>query len=488
MDERLQRLRRAVSNGDHEARSRLAIEEGRLGLPPFDRPETRDLGEMTPSQIVALKSILLGENVFLSGAAGTGKSFLLQAVIRILRAQDRNVAVTAPTGLAASLLDGMTIHRWSGCRLGDVDPDGMPRRWHRYRAPVIRATDVLLIDEISMLDARLLNLVEALVRTAKSSQVPWGGLQLVVVGDFAQLPPVKAEQGFAFESLAWHSARLTLVTLTEIVRQQDPAFVRILAEARYGALSSESLKGLESRVGAVDSNDYSVLRLVTHRGQAARANSQKLQALVTNGAVQHLYRAIDWFQDRSYAERLDRRSRLAGSLALAVGARVLLASNDRAGRWCNGSQGVVEELRAETAIVRLDATGGPVEVERVSEEVYDMQIEHRECLDSRDCRCPIERVPVARRSQLPIRLGWAVTIHRAQGATLDSVSLDLSKIFSAGQAYVAISRVRTLKGLNIERWRGRDSFWLDPIVGEFLGVGGASGRVEPAPSQRRRWL
>jgi ATP-dependent DNA helicase PIF1 len=472
MDSHLQNLRRQAATGDMQAEITLADHELRASAPPFDWAAAREAAAaMTPSQRLALKKLLCEVSLSLTGDGGTGKSFLISTAVDLLRQQGRVVAVTASTGLAASLLGGQTIHSWSGCGRGAVNPERMPPRWHHGRAVMIRRTDVLFIDEASMLDARTFGKIEALCRKAKGSDRPWGGLQLVVVGDMAQLPPVQeAEFGFLFEAkTAWEAAGLTQLELREIVRQHDPKFIQALREARLGALSPESLGLLSSRVRAFDPEHARAIRLVTHRRQARKVNHAKLRTLVGSGQPSWKFTAWDRFTDPSRRRYLGSDARLPKEVTLAVGARVLFVENDRDRSWVNGSMGVVTALSEHGVEVHVDGAAAPVLVGRSTEEVCEQAVEHQAgCAGRRGCRCPVKRVLLATRYQFPLQLGWAATIHRAQGMTLDAVSVDLSEVFAPGQAYVAISRVRGLAGLNIERWRGSETFWIHPRVKAFL--------------------
>jgi len=342
MDSRLQSLRRAAASGDVSAQARLVAEEIRAALPPFDWPPAQQAAaSMTAGQRLALKALLMGQSAAVTGPGGTGKSWLVRTAVDLLRRQGREVAVTASTGRAAASLGGETVHRWSGCGVGDVDPADPPGPWFQYRAPVIRATDTLIVDEVSQVHARLLTIVEALCRRAKGCDRPWGGLQVVFVGDHAQLPPVEDAYGFCFEADAWAEADLVQVELRDVVRQQDPRFVRALHEARLGALSGESLALLESRVKAFDPDRAGALRLATRNCDADRINGVRIAALRRQGAPALESRARDWFADPAQRAYLGKLTSLPKDLTLAVGARVILLRNDPAGRWQNGSQGSV---------------------------------------------------------------------------------------------------------------------------------------------------
>ena len=437
---------------------------------------------MTSSQRVGLRTLLTHRNSYLSGVAGTGKSYLLRSFVELCHLRDRQVAITASAGLPASLIGGQTIHSWSGAGRGDVDPDRMPARWHSTRSPVIRATDVLVLDEVSMLDARTLAVIEGLCRAARDPAQAWGGLQVVFVGDMGQLPPVEeAERGFAFESFGWQAANPVVVELSEVVRQSEATFVQALFEARMGKLSAASLRLLSSRVHAYDPEVSGVLRLTTHRRQAEKINLTRLAKLEAQGARRVTFRARDTFAEGVPPQYLEGRLRLRREVALAPGARVLFVQNDSGGRWVNGSQGTVLELFEEAALVLVDGADAPVVVERSLNEVCDRQVEHSSACEGRrrGCRCPIDRKLIAVRYQIPLDLGWSATVHRSQGMTLDAVSVDLRKTFASGQSYVAVSRARTLSGLNIEGWRGAASFWLHPRVEAFLAGRSAAQSNDP---------
>ena len=418
-------------------------------------------GALNAGQKRALERVLAGESVFITGAAGTGKTFLLRRVIDALAARfgatenDGTVPVTAPTGIAASHLGGQTIHSWAGIGLGKGGVDKLLPKVLSNEAAVgrWRRAAALVIDEVSMLDGSLFTALEAIGRAARGVCAPFGGLQLVLCGDFFQLPPVSlAYAGFAFESAAWSSCRVTTHALTEIVRQQgDSAFISPLNELRIGVCSPATTAALAAcHVGVKPRPSDGIVptRLYCTNKDVDAENRTHLHALPGETMPFH---ATDVFKRepqtddgaRKLLDALDKKA--ARTLELKIGAQVMLTKNWADVSLVKGSRGVVVGFRQERVseggrmtfgvapgeytcpVVRFD-DGATLAVRPAS--VF-------QALEGGACA----------RTQLPLKLAWALTVHKRQGMTLSRCELLLEDAFAPGQAYVALSCVTSLAGL-----------------------------------------
>lgn len=410
-------------------------------------------------QAEAMRLLDAGKNVFLTGVAGTGKTFALDAW---LRRQSRGfVAVTASTGIAATHIGGQTVHSWCGCGIANRKARTIADKWwwrERVR-PVIAGTDVLVIDEVSMLDGVTFELVSDLCGRARGCrEIPFGGLQVVLVGDMGQLTPVEEEsKGFPFETDAWWDGEFRTVELRRVMRQSDRAFVSALQEVRNGTMSAETMRLFSSRLRAYDPEERGAVRLMAHNSKVDAINTMKLARL---DGEERVFLAHDMGEEKAM-EQLDKTCLSPKTLRLKVGARVMLTKNGPP-LFVNGSMGYVEgwgERDGKPYVeVRID-DGPTIEVGRAEWK--------RTRVEAEDGGIPHEVVE-AHRLQFPLRLAWAITIHKSQGMTIDLVSVDLSGVFAPGQSYVALSRARTLDGLNIEGWRGANSVMAHPTVMAFV--------------------
>jgi hypothetical protein len=383
-----------------------------------------------------------GENCFLTGAGGTGKSTQLREFIDECPLE---VDVTAPTGVAALNVDGMTIHRFTGMMLGPEPGQSFevyyekltddPRRSIGKGFQRVRNCKVLVIDEISMLPGRQLDFVDFLFRRLRRRDEPFGGCQVIVTGDFLQLPPVRKSEAepydWAFQSRAWKEAGFRTFLLEKVRRQDEPAFVRALADFRVGRVWGDTARILQSRVR---SNPPSKMpRLFTHNVQVDRWNNFQLGELPGDEAVFH---AIETGPDH-HLDYLKKNLLTPEVLRLKPGALVMFTVNlnlqdQRDPVFVNGQVGRVER-------VERDAVWVYTELQMLRVERFAWVYDHTD-------------TESARFSQFPLRLAWAMTIHKAQGLTLESAYLDIRAAREPGQAYVAVSRVRSLAGLQFKDW------------------------------------
>jgi len=421
---------------------------GRPGF-PFADAEYEALAEsaLTPEKRF-MAAALAGRNCFLTGMAGTGKSTLLRRFIEecLHGTSIHRVDITAPTGVAALNVGGMTIHRFCGMLIGPAAGQSNedyfaqlqrdPRRSILAGFNRVRRCEVLVIDEISMLPGRQLEFVEFLFRRLRGRDEPFGDCQVIVTGDFLQLPPVRTSEtepyDWGFQSPAWAAANFRTFVLEKVRRQDEAAFVGALGDFRVGRVWGDSARILQSRVR---SNPPSTMpRLFTHNVQVDKWNGFQLSELPGEETVLHAEQSGPELQ----REFLTRNLLTPATLHLKPGALVMFTVNKNEPNrteplFVNGQIGTVQDVAPGAVVVKSKA-GAVIRVERFTWR-FDQQDD-----DS------------ASFSQFPLRLAWAMTIHKAQGLTLDSAYLDIRAAREPGQAYVAVSRVRSLAGLNFKEW------------------------------------
>jgi ATP-dependent DNA helicase PIF1 len=384
-------------------------------------------------QSQALAVMMNGANVFLTGAPGAGKTYVLNQFVKRAERAGKKVAVTASTGIAASHLGGNTIHSWSG--LGILDellPDdlkrlsGSEKLQKRYRI-----ADVLVIDEISMLHGKRLDMINQLAKVLRANDAPFGGLQIILVGDFFQLPPVTRGSNlfdFVHLSEAWHELDLKVCYLTEQHRQSNSDGLLIFLEAmRASELNEDHYELIKDRLQQKPPANMVVTRLYSHNIDVDAINERHLQDLpgdTTSYAMQSK-------GAKAKLEQLAKGLLVPENLQLKIGAEVMFVANNFSEGFVNGSRGQVVGFERSMPVVRL--TGG----RRLRVEPHSWNL-------SEDGRIRAEV------SQLPLRLAWAITIHKSQGMSLDAAEIDLSRAFTPGMGYVALSRVRSLGGLYVK--------------------------------------
>ncbi|NBO60669.1 MAG: hypothetical protein EBU82_06830 [Flavobacteriia bacterium] len=427
------------------------------------------LDQLTDEQRKAYDLVEQGKSIFLTGPGGTGKSFLLKTMYEMIPdRRDKHVAVTALTGCAALLIGrfAKTLHAWAGIGLGRESAAVLAATIRRSGKALRRwlGTDILIIDEVSMMTPELLEKLDLIAKTLRRNSAPMGGIQVVFVGDFYQLPPVnkdkEKETMFVFESPVWHEIVKETVCLTKLLRQDDPVFHTILDEARKGALSKKSLDILECRTNQPwQQLAIRPTLLFTRRAEVDNINERNLKAL---GTDKRLFKAETVFapiegtkgltkdspEVKRIVEKMDKDGPYMGELLLAVGAQVMLLTNmDFDTGLVNGSRGVVTGFDSSGAPLVQFMKGTPIPVPASSWESVD-----------------IEGIS---RKQIPLKLAYAITIHKAQGATLDCALIDIgTSTFECGQAYVALSRVKNLESLYV--WDVEPTaFRVHPKVLEF---------------------
>ena len=433
-----------------------------------------------------------GVNVFLTGKAGTGKTTFLR---RLKERSPKRMVVVAPTGVAAINAGGVTIHSFFQFPLAPYIPGGSfnakdeKYRFSKEKKNIIRTLDLLVIDEISMVRADLLDQIDAVLRLHKDRHRPFGGVQLLMIGDLSQLAPVVKESEWTllreyyrtpyfFGSQALQQTQHVTIELTHVYRQTDHTFINILNEVRENRLTPESLARLNSRVapsispkgedgrhcgaqfpplGGQEGSfqfDEGTIRLTTHNATANRYNEERMDALK---GLRFTFRAdvSGTFPESSYpAEE---------KLVLKRGCQVMFLKNDAQGsRYYNGKIGIISAIDAEHIRVRGIDDGEEIEVEP------DVWTNARYVIDkeTKEIREEIE----GEFRQYPLRLAWAITVHKSQGLTFDRAVLDVNAAFASGQVYVALSRCRTLEGLVLTAPLSLSSVKTDAVVTDYMNV------------------
>lgn len=397
------------------------------------------------TQQEALTILKTGANVFLTGEPGSGKTHTIREYISYLRDHGIEPAICASTGIAATHLHGMTIHSWSGIgardRVTRYDIEQIKERERVVKR--IRKTKVLIIDEISMLSEEMLDGVDAVTTSVRENPMPFGGLQVVFVGDFFQLPPIArgrdGETQFAFSSKAWEKANPIVCYLTEQHRHTDSELSTLLSEIRKGTGNTTIFDILETRTFKPEKN--TIPKLYTHNADVDKINDDslallpataKLYSMVTKGAAPLI-------------EVLKKGCLSPEKLSLKIGASVMFTKNSIEDGFVNGTLGTVDSFAKDgMPVIRTinNKTIAPRAMEWTFEE--DGKVK-------------------AKISQIPLRLAWAITVHKSQGMSMDAAYIDLSKAFEYGQGYVALSRVRTLSGLYLGGYNER-ALEVHPLV------------------------
>jgi ATP-dependent DNA helicase PIF1 len=385
-------------------------------------------------QTTALEILKAGHNVFLTGSAGTGKTYLLNQYIDYLKERDMVLAVTAPTGIAASHINGMTIHSFFGIGIREnVDKyflDSLIQKEFLHKR--INKLKVLIIDEISMVSPELFSSIDKILRAFKYCDEPFGGLQLVLSGDFFQLPPISKSNNtsrFAWQAQAWKNAGLKSCYLTEKFRQSDKSLINILDEIRSGDVSEESMEVFRSCYKKELKSSFKVTKLYTHNRDVDRINEEELELLKDKP---RLFQSRDKGSKKNI-EKIFKSSLVKEGLELKKKALVIFIKNNYEAGYINGTLGEIIDFDKDSGAPIVKIFSG----RKIIAEHEDWKLE--------DHKGEIK----ATVSQVPLRLAWALTIHKSQGMTLDAAEIDLSKTFETGQGYVALSRIKSTEGLRL---------------------------------------
>ena len=381
------------------------------------------------TQKEALDILKMGHHVYLTGEAGAGKTHVLNQYIAWLREHDIEPAVTASTGIAATHLGGGTIHSWSGIgireSMSEADLDRMEQKRPLFKR--LNETRVLVIDEISMLSGEFFDMADQVLRYLRRNDTSFGGMQIVCSGDFFQLPPVTRETHeyrYAFESEAWSELSPVMCYLTEQHRQEEGTYLEILSAIRKQEVVKEVYDLLSQRKDARSKHADNITRLFTHNRDVDSLNEKRLSQLPDKEETFEMQRA----GKTQYVEQLIRGCLAPELLRLKKGAEVMFVKNDPSHQYVNGTQGKVITYKERGVMVQTHK-GKMIHVIPASwKREEDGKI-------------------LAEITQIPLRLAWAITVHKSQGMTLEEAEIDLSQCFVPGQGYVALSRVRQLEGL-----------------------------------------
>jgi ATP-dependent exoDNAse (exonuclease V) alpha subunit len=384
-------------------------------------------------QITALDILKSGKNVFMTGSAGTGKTYLLRQYIQYLKERRIHPTVVAPTGIAASHLKGQTIHSFFALGIRDTVVDNgyveflLEKSYLKSRFSKLK---VLIIDEVSMVSPEIFSSMDKVLRAFKNNPEPFGGVQVVISGDFFQLPPVSREfkeKRFAWQSPVWKSLELKSCYLQEKFRQDDDRLISVLDDIRSGEVSQNSQSILEQCFHTELDTKVQATKLFTHNIDVNRINIEELNAL--KGKAQTFK-----YSSKGTAkniEKIFKTSLVLEEITLKKDAMVIFVKNNPEKDYVNGTTGVVMGFEGDIPVVKT-STGQKI---RVVAEDWILENDKGE--------------NVATVSQIPLRLAWAITIHKSQGMTLDAAQIDLSQTFEVGQGYVALSRLKNIKGLHL---------------------------------------
>lgn len=385
-------------------------------------------------------------NLFLTGRAGTGKTTLLR---RFLASAGDKAVVLAPTGVAAVNAGGQTLHSFFKLPPRLIEPADI-RRLRSTR--LMKAVETVIIDEISMVRSDMLDAIDRSLKLNRANKRPFGGARMILSGDLHQLPPVvRGEEqeilndryggSYFFNAPAFKEAEFALLALKHIFRQEDPKFQALLGAMRQGRITemdAETLSDCISDRSAIDASETHIV-LTPNNANANKINIARLNELVTEERV---------FEADIQGQFEEKTFPTEAELELKVGARVMMLRNDPDGRWVNGTIGTVEGFDGEAVLVSIEGNVYSIEQAAWEKYRYDLDKETKK----------VKREVIGTFKQVPLRLAYAITIHKAQGLTLENVYIDFDRgMFAHGQAYVAFSRARSLDGLEISRMpRPRD--------------------------------
>jgi len=412
---------------------------------------------MTQDQ--AFSILKTGVNVFLTGEPGSGKTHTVNRYVAYLREKGIEPAITASTGIAATHIGGMTIHSWSGIGIKTaLNKRDLDKIVSNKRVAVrLRNTKVLIVDEISMLAPETLSMVDVACKNIKNSNELFGGMQVVLVGDFFQLPPIikstPEDNGqfefaempharFAYDSSVWNRLNLSVCYLAEQYRQDDDSFLSILSAIRCGSFDEDHLNQIEKRMVGHRAIPKDITKLFSHNVDVDRVNMEMLSKLP--GESQEFL--MTKRGPEALVSTLQRGCLSPEIMRLKVGAAVIFTKNNLKKGFVNGTLGVIDKFDKTTGQPVVKIRSG----RKIEAEPMDWTIQENGEV-------------YARITQLPLRLAWAITVHKSQGMSLDEAVMDLSRVFEFGQGYVALSRVRRLSGVHLLGYN-EQAFCVHPEV------------------------
>ena len=403
---------------------------------------------LTEKQQNAFNYMKSGKNVFLTGPGGSGKSFLIKYFIDWYKSEketeDSKIFITSTTGLSSILIDGITINRYSGIGIGDKDVETLYKKIIKMKNLKKRwcNTSVLIIDEISMMDADIFDKLEILAKKIRKNEDPFGGIQIILSGDFLQLPPVKSDN-FCFESFTWDMAIDKVFYFDKIIRQNDINLQNVLNNIRVGIINEDVKNMLDSRLNKDLTNEYGIIPtlLFSKKNMLLQYNENELKNLINNGNENYTYNSYYEFSKNIseeskefYIEMINSQYQIEDKLTFSRSSQVMLTVNLPELDLANGSRGIIIDFSKDGEKkypIVLFLNGKILEVKP-----------HEYTID--------EDGDIIRKFQIPLILSWAITIHKAQGMTLEFVKTDIgNSIFEYGQVYVVLSRVKNIDGLSL---------------------------------------
>ena len=402
------------------------------------------------TQQEALNLLMMGKNVYLTGQAGSGKTYILNLYIQYLKKHKVPVAVTASTGIAATHLNGGTIHSWSGIGIKSqlTSHDIAKILANETKRAKLQSAKVLFIDEISMFHSYRLDMVNQICKAARQDDRPFGGLQVVLCGDFFQLPPINEQglerSGFAYKSDSWKELDLTICYLNEQHRQLDDSFLKILNDIRSQEVTEYTFEKLATRLNKELSGNIIPTKLYTHNADVDGINNAELGKI--DKPVHQYHMATQGMKE--LVEVLKKGCLAPEELLIKEGALVIFIKNNPAKGYINGTLGKV---------TGFDTDGNPIVQTYDGKEIIAVPT---------SWKFEENEKALAEISQVPLRLAWAITVHKSQGMSLEAAEIDLSKSFAYGMGYVALSRVKSLEGIRL-LGINPNAFMVDGEVAKF---------------------
>lgn len=404
---------------------------------------------------------LQGDNIFITGPGGTGKTKLIQYIVDQANEDGKRLQLCSMTGCSALLFNrkAKTVHSWAGIGLAKGDNDEIISRVCKseYKKKNWKSVDILIVDEVSMMSLKIFNILDKIGRNIRKKAIPFGGMQIIFAGDFYQLPPVgdmddRETSQFCFESKIWNEVFQHQVELTKIFRQKDQVYVKILNEIRIGKIKKSTIRALNKLVGRKIDADSIIqpTRLYPLRRTVEMLNQTQMDK-IDDREYNYKYKRIDDItlikksNDIEISKSFDEKRKIieqdfmlknlncSEDLTIKIGSQVMCIINldmDSSAPICNGSQGVV--IKMDNGIPLVKFNNGSIR--KMCYHVWES-----------------ENIPGVGIAQIPLILSWAITIHKSQGVTLDMAEIDIgSGIFECGQSYVALSRVKNLEGLYLK--------------------------------------
>lgn len=388
----------------------------------------------------AFQEIENNSNIFITGEAGTGKSCFLRLLCKKLKENHKNYIVLAPTGVAALNVGGCTIHSFFKFSIHGIRPHLIENK-----KDLFKNLNVVIIDEVSMLRADLLDYIDEALQINKGSSLPFGGCQMIFIGDLSQLPPVTMKQELPlftaiYDSPYFLSARcvsdnkLKMIKFTKIYRQKDNNFVQMLNQIRNGRVTYDTLNALNTHIGKLNQDN---ILITTTNNVVKNYNTVMLNKL--KGEAKYYKAICDGIDENDLS-----KYGIEKEIVLKNNAKIMFLNNDYENGWVNGSLGKVIDMSENQIIAELDSDGRKVRVEKIETEINDYK------WDDKNKEIEVEKQACI--YQLPVKLAYASTIHKVQGMTFNNINLDLSYgTFAPGQLYVALSRATSLDGITLMR-------------------------------------